>query len=293
MRKVRQHISPASILALVALVFAVTGGAYAATGGAGNDNSHATAQASKAKKKKSSSVGKPGPRGPAGPAGPQGPAGPAGPQGPAGAQGASGQAGAAGAKGENGTNGSNGKDGTSVTSKAIPAGTGQPCGEAGGVALTSKNGTENICNGKEGSPWTAGGVLPAEKTETGVWAISQYNLPEEEEVEVPISFPIPLAEGAETAYVLGKQETEKGEGPGHEAGCTGTVEAPVAPPGVLCIYTGEEAKSATVIRPPFPVFNGSVGYSPTGTTMRFFTAGEPDFLKMQGSFAVTAPVATS
>ena len=90
------------IVALVALVFAMVGGAYAATGGSGNSNATASAKKHKKKKSKKPQRGKqgkpgkngadgaPGPAGPAGPAGAAGAAGrhrPAGPQGPQGEQG--------------------------------------------------------------------------------------------------------------------------------------------------------------------------------------------------------------
>ena len=60
-----------------------------------------------------------------------------------------------------------------MTSAAI--GKGAACKE-GGSEFTSASGKTTACNGaagkegKEGSPWTAGGVLPKGSTETGVLA---------------------------------------------------------------------------------------------------------------------------
>jgi hypothetical protein len=73
-------------VAVIALVFAMAGGAYAAGGGGGKQS----ANASKAKRGPQGPRGKTGPAGPAGPAGPQGIPGP---KGDAGAPGAPGPAG--------------------------------------------------------------------------------------------------------------------------------------------------------------------------------------------------------
>jgi Collagen triple helix repeat (20 copies) len=194
---VRRQLSPATVMAFLAFVFATTGGAFAVTGrggpgpaaSSGSSSAVVTAAKSKAKPK-----GKPGPRGPAGPAGAQGPAGATGPQGPAGPAGAAGAKGENGAAGTNGTNGTNGVSVTSIESKS-KIGT---C-EEGGSALTSASGKTYACNGKageEGSPWTAGGTLPVGATETGVWSIGPvkpYGKFPENVYHVPISFSIPLA----------------------------------------------------------------------------------------------------
>lgn len=155
--RLRKHLTPATGLALLALVFAITGGAFAATGG--GNSSHGTLTASAAKSKAKAKA-KAGPRGPAGPAGKNGTngtngapgaTGPAGPQGPAGAAGS----GTPGPKGENGTNG------TSVTS--VPASKAE-C-ESGGVKYTPGG---KVCNGATGYTKT----LPEHQTEMGAWTIS-------------------------------------------------------------------------------------------------------------------------
>ena len=87
----RVHFGPATAIAFLALVFAITGGAFAATGGNGGGSSHATLIASAAKAKSKVKVG------------PRGPAGPAGKNGANGANGAAGPQGPQGPKGENGT----------------------------------------------------------------------------------------------------------------------------------------------------------------------------------------------
>jgi hypothetical protein len=130
--KFRKRISYANVAATLAVVFAMTGGAYAAK----KYVITSTKQIKPSVLKKLE--GKNGKNGATGAAGSAGAAGPAGPQGPAGT---------AGAKGEDGTNGTNSKEG--------------PKGEKG----------EEGKQGKEGEPWTAGGTLPSGKTETGTWGV--------------------------------------------------------------------------------------------------------------------------
>lgn len=88
------------VIAVIALVFAMFGGAYAASDSGGGK---ASVSAKKAKA---------GPRGPRGPRGKAGRAGPAGPQGPAGEKGATGPAGPQGSKGDPGAPGAPGAPGT-------------------------------------------------------------------------------------------------------------------------------------------------------------------------------------
>jgi hypothetical protein len=97
----RNRFGIPGVISVIALVFAMFGGAYAASNTSSGGGSKATTSA-KAKK---------GPRGPKGATGPAGPAGPAGPVGPAGAAGPKGDAGAVGAPGKDGTNGKEGKQG--------------------------------------------------------------------------------------------------------------------------------------------------------------------------------------
>jgi hypothetical protein len=96
-------------VAIIALVMALVGGAYAAGGLTKSQEKQVTKIAKKY-------AGKTGPAGPAGPAGAAGPA---------------------------GTNGTNGKNGTSVTSEAATAG---ECPE-GGTKFTAGASTSKVCNG--------------------------------------------------------------------------------------------------------------------------------------------------
>jgi hypothetical protein len=133
--RTRIRTSPATVIASLALVFAMTGGAYAAgkylitstkqikpsvlkqlKGAAGKNGTNGTAGASGA-------AGAGGPQGPSGPAGPGGPGGPA------------------GAKGENGKPGANGKEGSPWT-----AGGTLPSGSTETGAWSLQSGAENSGN---------------------------------------------------------------------------------------------------------------------------------------------------
>ncbi len=260
---IRRRPSASGIIAVLALVFAMTGGAYAA----GRYIITSTKQIKPSVLKQL--------RGAAGSAGTPGAKGETGPAGPAGAKGEAGT-------GTAGNEGKAGAPGTSVTSKEIKVG--EPaCEKRGGVELTAVSGKTDICTG---APWPAGGTLPKGQTETGAWSASSYNVPSAGEVSISISFPIPLPEASEEGFYLDKAETGAGHGRG---GCEGTVAKPTAPEGVLCIYTAEEEnenmrEGAT----GHPVFDEEPGYQTAGTVMRFEAEAEPAKLVANGAWAVTA-----
>jgi hypothetical protein len=151
------------VIAVVALIAALAGTAFAASGLTGK-------QKKEVKKIAKKYAGKNGAPGATGPAGPQGPAGANGNAGAKGDNGAPGQAGAAGATGA-----------TGATGKGVT-------GATGATGVTGEN----------GSPWTAGGTLPVEATETGAWS---GVAPKEEAELIAISFPIALASPIEPGNV--------------------------------------------------------------------------------------------
>jgi hypothetical protein len=279
--RIREQFSTSAlILSMIALVFAATGGAYAASNS--GDGSKATASA-KAKK------------GPRGPRGLTGPTGPVGPQGPAGAKGDT------GAGGTNGTPGKDGKDGKSAKVTEVELGDPE-CGGRGGaiVGMESETGTE-ICNGEEGepgedgSPWTAGGTLPPGATETGAWAFAAGE--EESVILTPISFSVPLKEELLDAHVH-FQPPGFGGDPDAEAfedvcGSMFGVGEPTADPGELCVYYGPfggVAENAT-FKGIFPISSLELqtqGTSTTGANLAFTYSGSAGALaKGAGSWAVT------
>jgi hypothetical protein len=305
-QRVRKHLTPATFIALLALVFAVTGGAFAATGNGGGAGAKAsaavtpTATAAKAKKK-AAPTGKVGPKGPAGAkgaTGATGATGPAGATGPGGAQGAQGPAGA------NGTNGENGKEGTA-----------------------GKNGKEGK-EGKEGALGTAGTTLPAGASETGTWSYSStgasYRCVADTgkgnytDNECKTESPTPGTGGFERETVFAGATTthaaitiavplafKVGVGQVHETGvhahfvpegatptaeCPGTVKAPSAAPGNLCIYEVEGSASFS----QFSYYNPEAEESQEqvgagGVLLSFF--GVEEGAQGRGDWVVTAPAA--
>lgn len=289
----RKQITPATILALMALVFAITGGAFAAAGGS-RGNSPAKEKASTGRaasptaavaKKKSKSTGARGPAGPKGATGATGALGATGPAGPTGSAGGTGPA---------GTNGQNGQNGESVTNTVLSKGA--TCKEGGAEFKVGTGAATHACNGekgKEGSPWTPNNTLPAGATETGTWGGNVTY----ETTDIPISFPIPLAKALEGSKVhaINTEEGEKEakESPAIAKGeCKGTYISPGAESGNLCVFVtpglGNAHEISAIVN-----FNHSppeLGAGTTGTLLEIpmgddVHAGEP----VLGTWAMTAP----
>ena len=241
------------VISVIALLFAMIGGAYAASDNSGSDKASASAKAKK---------------GPRGPRGPRGPVGPAGPQGPAGAAGAAGAKGAQGPQGERGATGPAGLNGSNGTQG--PAGPAGPTGPAG-------------------SPWTAGGTLPSGETETGVWSLAVG--PENPTLgfaltKVPISFTIPVAESGEPGGAVSLTAHRLKPGEAETAECPGDWEEPKAEPGHLCVYTVAELDTGANLEVSLAT-SGSGGTIHPGAFVQT-QEGEPGGFA-GGSWAVTAP----
>jgi hypothetical protein len=249
------------IVAVVALVAAVGGGAYAAGGGLSGKQKQEVKKIAKVEAKKI--AGGPGAQGPAGP------------QGSSGKDGLNGLDGAPGSAGKSGGNG-----------KSVAIGEGAPgCTEGGiTVEVESSGAPQEVCNGdegvkgKEGSPWTAGGTLPANSTETGSWSVGTYfgaAMTPVEAVAKPllaqISFVIPLADALDSSHVhfVGVGETAP-------SGCTGgTAVSPKADSGNLCVFLGETEKVA-VEKSIYPAgsLNGAEGASTAGAILAMLVLEE-------------------
>ena len=314
MLSLRNRFGIPGVISVIALVFAMFGGAYAASNNSGGGKAAASAKAK---------------AGPRGPRGKTGPAGPAGPTGPAGSQGSAGANGKDGASGTNGAPGAPGKDGESVTvteSAAAIEGhcNGTTSGGLGGSKFVVGAGKTYACNGKEGSPWTVGGFLPSKKTETGTWAAS---FPGETEgiVFTPISLPLPLEQkptlvfvslvndifGTPLPEVPGEEELKAVLEEGAEHGCPGLDAGgvPLAEPGVLCVYgnsysqlapsgtpvapthSSTENENGTQIflnggsRPKETISGKEKGAGPAGTQLQFLCS---EGCRGMGVWAVTA-----
>jgi hypothetical protein len=286
----RNRFGIPGVISVIALVFAMFGGAYAAS----NDSGGKATASAKAKK------GPRGPRGATGPAGPAGPVGPAGPAGPAGAKGDTGAAGANGTNGKDGapgTPGTPGAPGTSVTATESAGAieghcNGTTSGGLGGSKFVAGASKTYACNGKDGAPWTAGGTLPVGSTETGGWAIAGATYFDAVAFfsATAISLPVPLA-----ADLPEEQVEVNGIGFSGSVGenCPGSAAEPKAASGFLCVYTTK------LVNTPVPVpaveklsstgiASGSKGASTAGALL-VLPAADADTSKVAGwgSWAVT------
>jgi hypothetical protein len=251
---IRKRLSYANIAATLAVLFAMTGGALAASRYIITSTKQIKPSVLAQIKGKSGASGK---NGAAGAQGPQGPAGPSGAQ---------------GGRGENGSNGSNGSNGAD--------------GKVGATGLRGATGATGP-TGQTGFTET----LPSGKSETGAWAVNGYNLPEGAEVVGPISFSIPMPSASSDitkGVVLSKAETESGSRP-RTSGCEGTLEEPTAPAGKLCVYTQKEEVINGSISSATTDFTVGNGYQVTGAGVEAFIAEEPGKVQALGTWAVTAP----
>ncbi len=255
------------IVAIVALVAALVGGAYAAnTSGKRQHKKKNNAGLNSKQKKQVKSIAKTEAQKLQG-------TGPAGPQGPAGSNGND------GSNGSNGSNGADGKEG--------------PQGKQGNQGIQGIQGIQ----GPEGSPWTDGGTLPSEETETGVWSFPQVGY-EFTSAFTPISYPIPLAEPSEHVVKLTKAETANSTTVPIE-GCeydNADPEArPVAPPGTLCVFTTQEnaegGSLVAIVSPasePFAIGDSTSGALVKGNAFAYGTTEELGIFELGGVWAVTA-----
>jgi hypothetical protein len=254
---------PGVTLAVIAMVLALTGGAFAAAGKLTGPQKKEVEKIAKKIAKKVAKPGKPGAIGPAGPAGKDG------------------------ANGTNGTNGKDGTNGKSVVVNSEPKGLN--CKEGGAsVEVSGEPATKKFaCNGlegkagEEGSPWTAGGTLPPGATETGVWTFTG-NVGDKKGIHVSLSFPIPLAEN------LGESRVHVWKDADFATNCQGGYVEPKATPGNLCVYISAlESTDGTKFAGIFPVENfGERGASTMGALL-FFEPPTSEEASGTGTFAVT------
>jgi hypothetical protein len=207
---IRRRLTYANVAMTLALVFAMSGGAWAA----GKFVITSTKQIKPSVLKQF--------------AGKTGPAGPAGAPGKDGAPGVNGKDGLNGVNGKDGVAGSDGKEGAQ--------------GKEGKEGKAGKDGAE----GKEGSPWTAGGTLPSGKTETGTFS-GVTNA--KKEAYFPISFAIPLSAEVDEAHSHIVKEEEAAPAACEDASHPGTAgpSNPEATSGNLCIYLSYAAESTNQV----------------------------------------------
>jgi hypothetical protein len=288
-RRLNEPFGKAGVaIGVVALVFAMLGGAYAASGG----KQTATASKSKKHSKKKSNAGLNGTQkkevkkisqteakkfATAGPAGAVGAAGPAGPAGPAGAK---------GERGDTGATGAAGAAGTGVTTASY---SGPECLN-GGVEVQSAGGSSYVCNGEEGvqgvpgapgSPWLAG-TAPSGVEMKGTWSIQPFTAAGAGEL-IPVSFStgVPISNSENVGvFVMAPGETNVG------FGCSGSAEEPKSDAfnGILCVYEG----SATNVSKPAGGAGMQLKKSGGGVVALFKSTG-PGVVSAYGSWALKTP----
>jgi hypothetical protein len=195
--RVHQKLGTAGlIVAIVALVAALGGGAYAAGGGLTAKEKKQVKKIAQTEVKKIAGV--PGAPGAVGPVGPPGPA---------------------GANGKDGKDGTNGKN---VTTGNEPTGTSN-CEEQGGVWVEVEGSglKRYVCNGKDGEEGTSG----SGGTMTGQWSFSAKGL-----VSTLMSISYPERLPADPTY------NWIGPGGSSTTACPGSAANPEAAPGNVCLY---------------------------------------------------------
>ncbi len=236
----RLRVSPAAVIASLALVFAMTGGAYAAS-------RYVITSTKQIKPSVLASL-----------KGKAGPAGAAGATGAAGSAGPTGVAGAAGTKGETGAKGDPGANGTSVTSTTLGAGSACP---EGGSEFVSSSGKTYACNGSKGKEGSIGNALPKGITETGLWSVGPVSSSVAlDPIVTPFaSFAIKLKSSLNEAEACmehlsevchvhlilqnGKEYADNAKEEPQEVvstSCTGSVAEPTAEAGNFCMYVQRE-----------------------------------------------------
>lgn len=277
--RIRKRFTYTNVALTIALVFAMTGGAYAAK--------HYLITSTKqiSPKVLSALKGKNGTNGTNGSNGINGKDGAPGARGPAGLEGPKGEKGEQGLPGEKGEKGAKGDTGS---------------------------------QGPKGEPWTPNNVLPSGATEKGAWAASgkPANFFGSELVFAQISFTVPMAKGlvggegcAETGprtkpcevHVIeagqhgeGKFEAGVAGHDGPNTGCPTTSEAskPEAEPGNLCIFV-KVSINAGKVEPTDPGEGTSEAAGPTGSVVWVHASATPitgtEGVLIGGSWAATAP----
>jgi hypothetical protein len=247
------------IVAVIALVVALAGGAYAASGGLSAKQKR---QVKKIARTEAEKLVKAGPQGPPGPPG---------------------------APGKDGSNGSNGSDGSNVVAANEPAGV--KC-TSGGVSFEVEgSGTKRYaCNGQTGFVE----ALPSGSSLKGVFSAADEG--STTPMLTPISFGIEISPTPTAVFVLAPEFALVAKPDGTSAAletakaveevCPGDAAAPEAEPGYVCVYI-DKAQSAEFDTPA--LLAGWAKPTEYGVSVPLQTSiggAEPGFIR--GTWAVTA-----
>lgn len=264
---------PGLTVAVVAMLIALTGGAFAASGALTAKQKKEVKKIAQTEAKKFAT---------AGPAGPQG------------SPGGKGDKGDRGEKGSQGDSGSPGAPGKSVAVSEIPSGEPLECDGNGGALVQEAGAASGIevCTGKagvagkEGQPWTPNNTLPAGATEAGTWAFNGTEA-DTSGVRVPISFPVKFPFNIKSEHVHFGTAGEGGAFTAETGLCpASSAFNPKAALGELCIYSSlEQGLVNATFDGAFRLAETIAGAVPAGALLKFTPSG---VAYGAGSFAVTA-----
>ena len=163
------------------------------------------------------------------------------------------------------------KPGQLVAGAPGPQGSPGATGAKGDKGDPGANGT-NGTDGAQGEPGPLLATLPSGKTLRGAFGVAFTATAPFQYMSDSISFPFP-PEGAITTRVVPRDGTPPAQ-------CRGTVSAPQASPGNLCIFVGSDTNANSVNAYPLAGNHGAVVFATTKTT---------NTAEINGTWAVTAP----
>jgi hypothetical protein len=261
--RIRKRITYTNVAMTLVLVFAMSGGAYAASKYLITSTKQISPKVLKALKGKNGVNGVNGANG---------------------ANGVNGKDGAQGPAGEKGANGEKGASGEGVASTPLVVKNAH-C-EEGGSEFTAGGNHTYACTG---SPWPAGGTLPSGKSEEGVWSYVDEKASAGGKTTA-ISFVMPLKTAPEAHFIGTNEELfkEAKESPAIKEGkCIGSPKEPQAASGNLCVFATSTsgANAFDFIDPQTPA--AGLNVSGMAGTLIFFNAA-PGTVFLYGTWTVTA-----
>jgi hypothetical protein len=147
----------------------------------------------------------------------------------------------------------------------LPAGSGGAQGARGPQGVSGRT-------GPPGNPAAYPSVLPSGRTEVGVFSAREFASADGDAVSAAISFPIPLSAAPNASFA-------------GDPGCSGSVSAPTASPGTLCVYPGQTVNADEFVTDDQ---GNNGGATREGAGLQAVANAGGDTIA-QGSWAVTAP----